>query len=83
MTPQLTGSSLTRPVNVLMIPDFTVDMLAEAGARRISLGSKLTTFAFGMMQNAAREMLDEGSFAFARAAMPFAEAQKLFGGGDA
>ena len=76
-------SAVSKPVNILAVPGFTVAGLAEAGASRISLGSKLTTFAFGMMQNAAREMLDEGSFAFARAAMPFAEAQKLFGGGDA
>lgn len=76
-------AAASRPVNVLAVPGFTVAELAEAGASRISLGSKLTTFAFGMMQNAAREMLDEGSFGFARAAMPFAELQKMFGGGDA
>ena len=43
-------SSVTKPVNVLAVPGFTVSNLAEAGAKRISLGSKLTTFAYGMLQ---------------------------------
>lgn len=72
-------SAVTRPVNVLAVPNFTVSELAEAGASRISLGSKLTTFCFGMLQNAAHEILQEGRFNFARAAMPFAKLQTLFG----
>jgi hypothetical protein len=31
-----------------------------------------------MLENASREMLRQGSFDFARAAMPFARAQALF-----
>ena len=71
-------AAVTKPVNVLAIPDFTVKALGEAGASRISLGSKLTTFAFGMLENASREMLRAGNFGFARAAMPFSRAQALF-----
>lgn len=72
-------SAVSRPVNVLTIADFTVAALSEAGARRISLGSKLSTLAFGAMRDAAREMQDKGSFAFARGCMPFAEMQSMFG----
>lgn len=71
-------AAVTKPVNVLAMANFTVAQLAEAGARRISLGSKLTAFTFGMLQNAAREMLQEGSFGFARAAIPHAKLQALF-----
>lgn len=73
-------SSVSRPVNVLAMPQFSVDALVEAGVRRISLGSKLTTVAFGAMHAAARQILDEGSFALASASpVPFAALQKLFG----
>jgi 2-methylisocitrate lyase-like PEP mutase family enzyme len=71
-------SSLSKPVNVLAVPTLTVKALAEAGVRRISLGSKLTTFAFGMIENASREMLRDCTFGFARAGMAFARAQALF-----
>jgi 2-methylisocitrate lyase-like PEP mutase family enzyme len=71
-------SSVSKPVNVLVVPGFTVANLAEAGAKRISLGSKLTTYAFGMLQKASREMLEEGTFDFAREGMPFAKLQGMF-----
>ena len=71
-------SAVTKPVNVLAGPAFTAKTLSEAGARRISLGSKLTTFAFGMIENASREMLRDGTFGFTRAAMAFDRAQALF-----
>ncbi|MBL8577954.1 MAG: isocitrate lyase/phosphoenolpyruvate mutase family protein [Mesorhizobium sp.] len=71
-------SSLSKPVNVLAQPSLSVQALAEAGAKRISLGSKLTTFTYGMIENASREMLGEGTFGFSRSAMPFARAQALF-----
>lgn len=73
-------SAVTRPVNVLAGPQFTVAGLAEAGVKRISLGSKLSTAGFGAVQRAAREMLDQGSFAFIREATPFADLQSLFAG---
>ena len=71
-------SAVSRPVNVLVVPAFTVKELADAGAKRISLGSKLTTFAFGMLETASREMLREGTFGFTRAGMAFDKAQALF-----
>jgi 2-methylisocitrate lyase-like PEP mutase family enzyme len=74
-------SAVKKPVNVLAVPQFTAAELEEAGAKRISLGSKLTTAAFGAVRRAAREMLDQGSFGFAREAMPFADLQSLFADG--
>jgi 2-methylisocitrate lyase-like PEP mutase family enzyme len=76
-------SAVSKPVNVLARPDFTVPALQDAGAKRISLGSKLTTAAFGAVRRAAREMLDNGSFEFGKDEMPFAELQKLFAGSTA
>lgn len=74
-------SSVSKPVNVLAVTGFSVRALSEAGARRISLGSKLTTTAFGAVQRASREMLDHGTFEFARDGMNFGELQKLYGRG--
>lgn len=72
-------SSVTRPVNVLAVSGFTVEGLREAGAKRISVGSKLTTTAFGAVRRAAEEMLGPGTFDYAKEGMPFGELQKLFG----
>jgi 2-methylisocitrate lyase-like PEP mutase family enzyme len=71
-------SAVSKPVNVLATPNFTVEALAEAGARRISLGSKLTTVAFDALGKAAREMLDAGSFEFSRQGVAFGDLQTLF-----
>ena len=52
---------------------FSVQQLAEAGVRRISLGSSLARAALGAMMRAAREIKLEGTFGFAAQAIPFAE----------
>ena len=70
--------SVSRPVNVLAVPQLTMAQLNETGARRISLGSKLTNYAFGSLERASREMLDHGTFTFARDATPFATLQNMF-----
>lgn len=70
--------TLEKPVNVLAAPIFTVAALADAGVKRISLGSKLTTSAFGAVERAAREILQSGTFAFAREAMDFDRLQEMF-----
>jgi 2-methylisocitrate lyase-like PEP mutase family enzyme len=71
-------SSVSKPVNVLAVPGFTMAELTQAGAKRISLGSKLTNFAFGMLERASHEMLDKGTFEFSRDAMAFARLQAMF-----
>lgn len=75
--------ALTKPVNVVMgLPGarFTLDQLAEAGVKRVSVGSALARAAFGTFVRAAREMASDGSFDFAQDAMGFAELDKFFEG---
>ena len=70
-----------KPVNVLMGlagPAFSVDELARAGVKRISVGSALARAAYGAFLRAAREMREQGSFTFARDAVPFAEINAMF-----
>ncbi|MFI0845271.1 oxaloacetate decarboxylase [Mesorhizobium sp. IMUNJ 23232] len=71
-------SAVPRPVNFLAVPGLTVAELAEAGVKRISLGSKLTNHAFGAVRRAATEILEKGSFEFSRDGMSFAELVTLF-----
>ncbi len=73
--------AVSKPVNVLVTPGFTVAELSYAGARRLSLGAKLTTFCYGMLQTASREMLEDGTFGFSRAGLPFGKMQELFSQG--
>jgi 2-methylisocitrate lyase-like PEP mutase family enzyme len=71
-------SSVSKPVNILAQPHFTVAELSEAGARRVSLGSNLTTAAFGALRAAASEMQEKGTFGFTAGEMPFGELQALY-----
>ena len=68
---------LGKPVNVLVGLSgaaFTVDELAAAGAKRISVGGALARAALGGLLRAAREIRECGTFTFSHGAMPFAEA---------
>lgn len=71
-------AAVGKPVNVLAVAGFTMAGLAEAGVSRISLGSKLSTAAFGAVEAAAREMLDQGTFEYARKGYSFAKLQTMF-----
>ena len=76
-------SALTKPVNVVMgLPGatFGASDLAEAGVKRISVGSALARLAFGSFVNAAREMKSAGTFHFSESAMGFAELEGFFAG---
>ena len=71
--------SLSRPVNVvagLAGSPFTVAELAEAGVKRISLGSTLARVALGALVRAGQEMRDNGTFSFGSGAVPFADASR-------
>lgn len=59
-------AAVPRPVNVLapLIPDVSVAALAEAGVKRISLGSTLARAAYGGLLGAARELMAQGTFAW-------------------
>jgi 2-methylisocitrate lyase-like PEP mutase family enzyme len=54
--------AVSRPVNVLARPTLTVAQIAEAGARRISVGGALTWVAVGAMVEAAERIRDHGDF---------------------
>lgn len=75
--------AVSKPVNVVMgLPGatFTVDELAAAGVKRISVGSALARLAYGAFVSAAREMSTDGTFRFAERAMGFAELEGFFTG---
>jgi 2-methylisocitrate lyase-like PEP mutase family enzyme len=76
-------AAVSRPVNVLAgggREGFTVEGLARAGARRISLGSTLARAALGALLRAAREVGERGTFGFAADALPYPEANRLMAG---
>jgi 2-methylisocitrate lyase-like PEP mutase family enzyme len=59
--------SVDRPVNVLMGlkgASLSLDILAEIGVRRVSVGSALSRVAIGAFLRAAREMKERGTFRF-------------------
>jgi 2-methylisocitrate lyase-like PEP mutase family enzyme len=79
---RLVTSSVTKPVNVLgamMAERSTVDELADAGAKRISIGGALARAALGGLLGAARE-LQSGGFDWLGQAAPGAEIQQLLAG---
>jgi 2-methylisocitrate lyase-like PEP mutase family enzyme len=70
-------------VNVIMGlagASFSVDQLAAAGVRRISLGSALSRAALGAFLRAAREIKERGTFGFADSAASFAEIHRFMEG---
>jgi 2-methylisocitrate lyase-like PEP mutase family enzyme len=55
-------TSVGRPVNVLAHAGLTLAQIAEAGARRVSVGGALTWVAVNAMADAARRIRDDGDF---------------------
>ncbi|MEM7121448.1 MAG: isocitrate lyase/phosphoenolpyruvate mutase family protein [Pseudomonadota bacterium] len=73
--------ALDKPVNVTVeAMDAAVDMerLAEAGVRRISMGSALALLSYGALLAAAREMAEHETFGFLRDIPDFAEVDAYF-----
>jgi 2-methylisocitrate lyase-like PEP mutase family enzyme len=69
-------ASVSRPVNVVMglkSPACTVEELADAGVKRISVGGSFARAALGAFVRAAREVKDKGRFTYAADAVPHAE----------
>ena len=54
--------AVTKPVNVLAVPDLTMAQLAEAGAQRVSVGGSLTWVALSGMVAAGEAIRDRGDF---------------------
>ena len=70
-------SAVTRPVNVLAGPAFTLKQLEDAGVKRVSVGSALCLSALAAFAKSAHEIKDFGTFNFAKDAFPFGEINKL------
>jgi 2-methylisocitrate lyase-like PEP mutase family enzyme len=54
-------------------PTYTVEELAEAGVKRISVGGSFARAALGALVRAAREVKERGTFTYAADAIPYAE----------
>ena len=70
-------ASVSKPVNVVMGlqgATFSVDELAAAGVKRISVGGSFARAALGAFLRAAREVKDKGTFTYAADAISHAEA---------
>ena len=65
--------AVTRPVNVLAVPELTFAELAEAGARRVSVGGSLTWVAVKAFADAARAIRDSGDFSGLATMLPLDE----------
>ena len=76
-------SSVDRPVNVVMGlqgVQLSLDELAAIGVRRVSVGSALCRTALGAFLRAAREMREQGTFAFADDAARPRDLNAIFSG---
>jgi 2-methylisocitrate lyase-like PEP mutase family enzyme len=70
-------ASVAKPVNVLMGlkgATFSVDELAAAGVKRISVGGSFARAALGAFVRAAREVKEKGTFTYAADALSHADA---------
>jgi 2-methylisocitrate lyase-like PEP mutase family enzyme len=76
-------AAVTAPVNVIAGPQFTVTQLAQAGVRRISLGSGLARVALAAAIAAARETGEQGTFGYLADALPYPAANELMSAGEA
>ena len=72
--------ALTKPVNVLgpMVRGATLDQLADAGAKRISIGGALARAVLFPVLEAAKEMLETGSFDWTSRLVSGGEVARLF-----
>jgi 2-methylisocitrate lyase-like PEP mutase family enzyme len=73
--------SVDRPVNVVMGlsgAQLSLAELSSLGVKRISVGSALSRAALGAFLRAAREMLDNGTFDFAKEAVSYREINEIF-----
>lgn len=74
-------TSIDLPLNVMMGVtgiQLTVGDLGELGVTRISLGGSLARTAYGALVRAATEILSQGSFNYARDAIPGREINGIF-----
>jgi 2-methylisocitrate lyase-like PEP mutase family enzyme len=75
------AAAVSRPINVVMSaadPALTVDQLAEAGVKRVSVGGALSRLALAAFLEGALEMKERGGFTWVRDAVPTAELGDIF-----
>jgi 2-methylisocitrate lyase-like PEP mutase family enzyme len=65
--------SVTKPVNVLAVPELSVAEIVAAGAQRISVGGSLTWVAVRAMADAAASIRDAGNLSALAARVPLGE----------
>jgi 2-methylisocitrate lyase-like PEP mutase family enzyme len=62
--------ALSKPVNVLALPDLSFEEVVAAGAQRVSVGGSLTWLAVKAMADAAEAIRDRGDFSALVARLP-------------
>ncbi|MCF6302142.1 MAG: isocitrate lyase/phosphoenolpyruvate mutase family protein [Devosiaceae bacterium] len=65
-------NAVTKPVNVVMGlsgPSYSVEQLRQAGVKRISVGGSFARAALGGFMRAAQEVIEHGTFEYAKEAM--------------
>ena len=75
------ASSVKKPINVVIggiEPGITLQDLARAGVKRVSVGGMLCRLALAHVASAAREMKEQGSFGWMAQAMPAGELRRMF-----
>ncbi|GAC1479639.1 MAG: oxaloacetate decarboxylase [Candidatus Dormibacteria bacterium] len=65
--------AVSKPVNVLAVPSLSLEELAAAGARRVSVGGSLTWVAVKAMADAATAIRDRGDFSALALKLPLAD----------
>ena len=71
--------SVGGPLNILAGPGVpSTRALERLGVARVSVGSAAMRSTMGLARRVARELLGRGTYGFARAALPYAEANALF-----
>lgn len=76
------ASSVKKPFNLVMgfaDPTLTVEQIAAAGVKRISVGGAMARVALAAFLKCAREMTDRGAFTYVREMAPIKEVRAAFG----
>ncbi len=76
------AASVKKPLNVVMSaadPSITLDELAAAGVKRVSVGGALSRLALAAFLRGAREMKERGGFGWVRDAVATRELKDIFG----
>ena len=63
-------AAVSRPVNVLALPGFSLAQIFEAGVQRVSVGGGLTWIALSAMASAAESIRDTGDLSSLAAELP-------------